>query len=71
MLHKFLKHRKILKFLPQVHMLSLHLLKKFQLKILIFDPISEVSKTIDWYIDFFEIFMCMWAWGACGLALGG
>jgi hypothetical protein len=27
--------------------LSLHLLKKFQLKILIFDPCFEVSKTAD------------------------
>jgi hypothetical protein len=33
-----------LRFLPQLHMLSLHLLKKIQLKILIFDPCLEVSK---------------------------
>jgi hypothetical protein len=52
-------------------MLSLHLPKKFQLKILIFDPCLEVSKTADMYIDFFETFMYMRAWGACGLALGG
>jgi hypothetical protein len=42
-------------------MLSLHLLKNFQLKILIFDPYSEVSKTTEWYIDFLKI-LC-----ACGL----
>jgi hypothetical protein len=38
---------------------------------LIFDPISKVSKTDEWYIDFFENCLCMRAWGACGLALGG
>ena len=68
--HKFKKNQKNLRFLPQVYMLSLHLLKKFQLKILIFDPYSKVSKTTKWYINLFESFMCMWAWGACGLALG-
>jgi hypothetical protein len=42
-------------------MLSLHLLKKIQLKILILNSYSEVSKTAEWYIDFFESIMCMWA----------
>jgi hypothetical protein len=30
-----------------------------------------VSKTAEWYIDFFESLMCMRAWGGWGLALGG
>jgi hypothetical protein len=42
-------------------MLSLHLPYEFQLKILILDPYLEVSTTTEWYIDFFETFMCMWS----------
>jgi hypothetical protein len=38
-------NKKNLKVLPQVNMLSLHLPWNFQLKILIFDPCLEVSKT--------------------------
>jgi hypothetical protein len=30
-----------------------------------------VSKAVEWFINYFESFMCMRAWGACGLALGG
>jgi hypothetical protein len=45
---------------------------------LIFDSISEVSKTNDWYIDFFEIFMYLgslwlgtwWVRGELRLTLG-
>jgi hypothetical protein len=57
----FKTNKKRLRFLPQVHMLSLHLLKKFQLRILIFDPYLKVSKTAEWYIDLFETYMYMWA----------
>jgi hypothetical protein len=45
--HKFQKKKKNLKFLPQVYMLPLYLLENFQLKILIFGPCFEVSKTAD------------------------
>jgi hypothetical protein len=45
--YKFQKKQKNLISLPQVHMLPLHLLKKFQLKVLIFDPYLEVSKNAD------------------------
>jgi hypothetical protein len=32
--------------------------------------ILEVSKIVEWYIDFFETFVCMRVWEACGLAIG-
>jgi hypothetical protein len=41
------------------------------LHFLIFDLQLEVSKGAKWYINFFELFVCIQAWGACGLANGG
>jgi hypothetical protein len=52
----FKKNKKNLKFLPQVHMLSLHLLENFQLKILIFDLCLVVSKTADMVFCHFKKF---------------
>ena len=69
--HKFKENKKELRFLQQLYMLSLHLLKKNQLKIMIFNPYLEVSKIVEWYIDFLKSFICMQTWGACGLAFGG
>jgi hypothetical protein len=69
--HKFQKKKKNLKFLPQVYMLPLYLLENFQLKILIFGPCFEVSKTADMVYWHFKIFDVHAGLGACGLALGG
>jgi hypothetical protein len=52
-------------------MVSLLLPYKFQLKILIFYPLSEVSKTAEGYVNTLETCVCMQDWGACSLMSGG
>jgi hypothetical protein len=52
-------------------MVSLHLPQKFQLKILIFYPPSEVSKIAKGYVNTFETCVCMQDWEACTLASNG
>jgi hypothetical protein len=71
MAHKLKKIEKNWIFLLQVYMVSLHLPLKFQLKILLFDFQSEVPKIDEEYVNILEACVCMWAWGACGLASGG
>jgi hypothetical protein len=52
-------------------MLSLHLSKKFQLKILISDPCLRCQGLLIWYIDIFISVMCMGAWRLGGLGAWG
>jgi hypothetical protein len=61
------KNKKNLNFLPQVHMVSLHLPYKFQLKIILFDLLSELSKFPTGYVYFFEILVHMQVEGAWGM----
>ena len=49
-----------MKFIQKTHMVSLHLLQKSQLKILIFDPQSQVFKIDEEYVNILETSSQTW-----------